>query len=152
MSKNAFRAYANASQTIAPTRQIVMLYDAAIRFLQQAKIAMEQGKALDRFTLLTKAGEIVFGLQSALDFEKGGDVAQTLYSFYSSVDARILSLHRNQNVALCDQVIGDLKRMRDSWAEIDASQHGAITATPEPAPAALPHNPEDGSAGLTLSA
>ncbi len=151
MSKNAMRAYANATQTVSPTRQVVLLYEAAIRSIRQAKDAIEKNDPIARFKLLTRAGEIIFGLQGALDFEKGGEVARTLYSFYSSIDARILSVHRSASIETCDQVIADLKLMCDSWAEIDAQQHGAIIAPEVPAEP-LPHNPENGSSGLTLSA
>jgi flagellar secretion chaperone FliS len=150
MSKNAMKAYASATQTVPPTRQVVMLYEATIRCLQQAKEAMERRDILERYKLLTRAGEIIFGLQGALDFERGEEVAKTLYNFYSSVDARILSLHRRDQPETYDQLIADLKMMRDSWVEIDANQHGAVTAPPAAAEP-LPHDPVNGSAGLSVS-
>lgn len=151
MSTHAIKAYASATQTVPPTRQVVLLYDAAIRCLQQAKEAIKKQDVVGRYKLLTRAGEIIFGLQGALDFEKGEDVAKTLYNFYSSVDARILSLQRSSNFEVCDQVIADLKMMRDSWAEIDANQHGALMVEPTPLEP-VPHDPDNGSSGLTISA
>lgn len=136
----AFNAYNQALYTMAKTRQVVMLYDGIIRYLKQARDAMVENRIQDRFNLLVKAGDIIMGLQSSLDFDKGEQVAQTLYDFYSSVDARILTLHRTQDVELCDQLVAELKEMRDIWDQIDresASQQ-SIAAAPAPMPESTP--------------
>ncbi len=116
-----YQAYNIASQTAPKMRQIVMLYDGAIRFMRQAKLAIEEGRIEDRYNLLTKASEVILGLQGCLDFERGGEVAQILYDYYSSLDARILSIHRSQSIETCDSVIADLKEMRDAWEAIEAN-------------------------------
>lgn len=129
--KQAFNAYNQALYTIAKTRQVVMLYDGMIRYLKQAKEAMEHNRIEDRFNLLVKVGDILMGLQSSLDFEKGDEVAQVLYDFYSSVDARILTLHRTQDLAMCDQLITELKEMREIWDQIDR-ENSAQSPAPQP--------------------
>lgn len=111
-------------QTVAGTRQIVMLYDGVIRNLHLAREAMREKRYEDRYHLLTRAGEIVFGLQSCLDFERGGQMANVLYNFYSTLDVRIFALHRTNDVTSCDQLIQEIKQMRDVWDEIDRSQSG----------------------------
>ncbi len=115
----AHQAYSQAFSTVGKTRQVVMLYDGAIRFLKQAHEAMENNQIEQRFNLLVRASEIMLGLQSCLDFEQGGDVARVLYDFYSSVDSRILQLHRSNDTALCAELIKELKDMRDIWHSID---------------------------------
>jgi flagellar secretion chaperone FliS len=114
-----YQAYALANQTAPKTRQIVMLYDGTIRFLKQAKEAIEQKNIEERYNLLVKAGEVMMALQGCLDFESGGDIAKTLYDFYASVDARILSIHRSNSTAMCDALIAEVKQMRDAWDAID---------------------------------
>lgn len=71
--------------TVAKTRQVVMLYDGAIRYMQQAKQAINNKEIEERYKLLVRVSEILMGLQSALDFEQGGDVARILYDFYSLI-------------------------------------------------------------------
>lgn len=129
--KQAYSAYNQALYTIPKTRQVVMLYDGIIRYLQQAREAMEAKRIQDRFNLLVKAGEIVMGLQSSLDFEKGESVAQVLYDFYSSVDARILTLHRTQDLVMCDGLIQEIKEMRAIWDEIDKANNAGSNAPAE---------------------
>jgi flagellar protein FliS len=130
-AKQPYKAYVRASHTASKTRQVVMLYEGIIRFLQQAKSAMEAKDYEQRYLRLTRASDVVMGLQSCLDFDNGGKVAQTLYDFYSGVDARILSLHRTNDIAACEALIKNLKDMRDVWERIDhQSTDGKQAAMP----------------------
>lgn len=114
-----FQAYNMASRTLAKTRQVVMLYDGAIRFLQQAIEAIKEKRIEDKYNLLVKTSDIIIGLQGCIDFEKGGDVAPVLFEFYSSIDTRILSIHHTNNIETCEKIIAELKEMRDTWDQID---------------------------------
>jgi flagellar secretion chaperone FliS len=114
-----YQAYNMAHRTLAKTRQVVMLYDGAIRFLMQAKEAIQENRIQDRYNLLVKTSDIVLALQGCIDFETGGDVARVLFDFYSSIDSRILSIHRNQSTEMCDQLVKELKMMRDAWDQVD---------------------------------
>lgn len=124
-NRAAIQAYSQAQHTVGKTRQVVMLYDGAIRFLQQAREAIQNNRIEERFHLLTRVSEILMGLQSSLDFENGENVAKILYDFYSAQDNRITSIQRTNNAELCDAVIEDLKTMRNTWNEIDQSTNAA---------------------------
>jgi flagellar protein FliS len=93
-----------------------------IRFIKQAREAIVEKRIEDRFNLLVRASNVVLGLQSSLDFEHGGHVASVLFDFYSSVDARILTIQRSNDVALCDALVSELKEMREAWAAIDCGE------------------------------
>jgi flagellar protein FliS len=157
MEKHKYQAYAAATQTTAPVRQIVLLYDGVIRLVQQAKEAITEKRIEDRYKLLIKASELVGGLQSCLDFDNGGEIARILYSYYSSIDARIFTIHRSNSTEDCDNVIADLKQMRDAWNEIDqtsaAKPKGAASAeSSDPSPASNTASAPPSMDGLTLSA
>jgi len=136
--KHYYQAYSRASHTVAKTRQVVMLYDGAIRFLAQAKEAMEKKEIERRYTTLLRAADIIAGLQACLDFEAGGSAAQVLYDFYNSMEMRIMQLHRTNDAAACEKLLSELKEMREVWNGIDLNT-AAIEAAPpvsaEPAPA-----------------
>lgn len=155
-TKQQYQAYAAATQTVAGTRQVVMLYDGIIRYLQQAKEAMQDRRIEERYHLLTRASAIVFGLQNALDFEKGGDIATVLHDFYSSIDMRILTLHRSNSIELCDALIAELRQMREAWQEIDGkggtSATSALPPESEMPPMMQQGAPPTGEPGVTLSA
>jgi flagellar protein FliS len=124
-----YQAYQQASQTVSKTRQIVMLYDGTIRFLQQAKQAEEENNIPERFSLLTKASKIIVSLQSSLDFDASHDIATTLHDFYSSVSQRISELHRSRDLEKYDTLIADIKAMRDQWEKLDSEAASQATST-----------------------
>ncbi len=118
-SSQAKIAYTNAAANVSKTRQVVMLYDGLIRMVQQVKTAMENNEIEKRYNLLQQACNVILGLQASLDFERGGEIAQLMDKYYSSIDARLISLHRRQDIAVADQVVKELKMMRDAWVEVD---------------------------------
>lgn len=132
------QAYTRATHTVAKTRQVVMLYDGMIRFLNQAADAMEKGAIEERYTKLCRASDVITGLQGALDFEAGGHTAQVLYDFYGSVEMRIMELHRHPNAASCRQIVAELKEMRDVWDGIDRGADARASAATPPAPDDVP--------------
>lgn len=125
-----YKAYAQATQTVAKTRQVVMLYDAAIRDMKQAREAILDKRYEERFHLLTRVSEILTGLQSALDFAQGGRIAEMLDEFYRSLDMRVRQLHRTNSAETCDAIVAELKEMRDGWDSVDRQQ----AASKAPAP------------------
>ena len=120
-----FKAYNRASHTVSKTRQVVMLYDGAIRFLQQAAEAIEKKDYETRYHKLTRVSDIIIGLQSCLDFDVGGSTARVLYDFYASIDLRIFGLHRSNDLKECQAIITQIKEMRDVWHTIDSGGEAA---------------------------
>ena len=72
MHKQPYKAYAAATQTVAKTKQVIMLYDAAIKSSRKVLEAIAENDIQTRFNELEKASNIVFGLQGSLDFDTGG--------------------------------------------------------------------------------
>lgn len=140
---NQYGAYATATQTVAQTRQVVMLFDGAIRFMKQAKEAIARKDFEERYNLLVKTSEILMGLQGALDFEKGADIAKILYGYYASIDSRLFAIHRTNDLAACDHILKELKEMRDAWEHVDSRQtvKSERQAYEEPVPAAVISGP-----------
>lgn len=121
MTNDHISAYKAVSHLVRKTKQVVMLYDGAIRYVQQAKAAIEKGDIESRFNSLTKACDIINGLQMSLDFNNGGQVAKLLYDYYAAMDMRLLSVHQSNDLSLLDLTIKHLKMMREAWEEIDAT-------------------------------
>ncbi len=115
-----FEAYFQAAQTLPKTRQVVMLYDGAIKFMVQARDAIPAGDIESCSNALTKAGNIIFGLHGCLDFNQGGNISMILDSFYSTIFAEINEIQTTRSATKCDEIIAELKAMRESWAEIDS--------------------------------
>ena len=123
MKTSQYQAYAAATMTVGKTRQVVMLYDGIIRMVSQSIEAIKKGDFETRYNLLVRASEVVAGLQNSLDFENGGEISGLLFDYYSGIDARIFSVHRSNDIAVCEQVIKELKTMRNVWDEIDRGKN-----------------------------
>ena len=72
-----------AVETASPARLIVMLYDGAIRFINEAAYAMQQRDYETQNTKLQRAQKILAELISSLDFDKGGEIAENLFRLYT---------------------------------------------------------------------
>ena len=111
----AAAAYGRAAQTIPPVRQVVMLYDGALRRLREARQAILEGRIEDRFLAVQKASAIIDGLHACLDFEHGGDVAPLLDRTYGYIGLRLQQINARQDPAICDELIAHLNELRQAW-------------------------------------
>ncbi len=114
----AFAAYEYAVDTIPPLRQIVLLYDAAMRRVREARRAIEEGRIEDRFHAVARATAIVDALHKCLDFEKGGEIATILDLYYTDLALRLQDINIRNDVAACDEVLTRLADMRAAWAKL----------------------------------
>jgi flagellar protein FliS len=104
---------------------VVMLYDGAIRFLNDAQDAMARRDIRARHVALDKALAIIIHLQSTLDAERGGAISAELDRLYSYISGRLLEgAARNDPTAIVE-ASGLLANLRDAW-------HTIATAPPPP--------------------
>ena len=80
---------------------IQMLFDGLVESLRSAEGQIKRGAIEEKSRSLARAGKIVLGLQSALDFEQGGDIAKNLDELYGYVTRRLLhvNLHNGDTIA-----------------------------------------------------
>ena len=95
-----------------------MLYDGALRFLGEARAAMDRGDTRGRGEALGRALSIVAELQNTLDVGGGGTIAQELDRLYTYVNTRLLDVTAKQDVTAFDDVQKVLTTLRDGWAQI----------------------------------
>lgn len=128
--QRAVTAYGQATETLAPIQQVVLLYDGAIRRIREARGAHEDGRIDDRCVAIGKAAAIIEGLQAALDHERGGEIAANLDRIYTDVAFRLQGVNLGEGAPICDELIERLSLLRQSWA---ALANGAVQ---RPSPAA----------------
>ena len=114
----ALSAYAAASQMTTSLGAVVLLYDGMAKEVGRAKAAIEEGRIEDRFNATQKACKILLGLQSHLDFEKGGDISLMLDQFYHTIFRDLQQVNMKNSAALCDEIMNALGEVRASWAQL----------------------------------
>ncbi len=114
--------------TADPLRLIVMLYEGAIRNLNQWQRLIDQdpGEASAR---LTRTLEIINYLRAALDREKGGEIALNLERLYEYMRDRLADANISNDRDKVAEVIRLLQTLLDGWHGIASSQ-GHVTPVP----------------------
>lgn len=94
---------------------IQMLFDGLLESLAAARGHIQHRNVNEKSKAIARASRIVLGLQGALDFEKGGDLAGNLNELYSYVTRRLFHVNAHNDLAVLDEIHGLMKEIRDAW-------------------------------------
>ena len=67
---------------------------------------------------MSKSLTIIYALQSSLDFEKGGDIAENLFRLYEYARQQIINDNKTGEAAGSLIAISSLEDIREAWVEI----------------------------------
>ena len=129
-------AYTNAISSYKETRVktasqgqlIIMLYEEALKHLDRGLELLNlntEGKKnpgnIEKISKsIIKAQEIITELTVSLDFEKGGEIAQNLFSLYTWFNKELLEANIHQDVWRITLVRNQINEIKAAWAEIVA--------------------------------
>lgn len=99
---------------------IQLLFDGAVERINMAKARIAASDFEGKNKLINKSIEIVSGLRSFLDIDKGQEVAQNLFDLYVYCEHRLFEANVRNDVELLDEVLGHLKKIQDAWSSIRA--------------------------------
>ena len=109
-------------ETVAPGKLILMLYDGAIKFINEAKEAIEKPNSSERNRLInekiTKAHRIMVELRSCLNMSVPGEFAKTMKNLYEYMEDKLMIANAKREEKYLDEVLTTLKDIRDAWAEM----------------------------------
>jgi flagellar protein FliS len=133
---DAARSYRQISTLTAPPGQVVlMLFEGAIRYLEQALAGFaHQDPAQRNMTVnnnLQRARNIIQALDVALDLEKGGELAATLGRLYEYFDRRLHEANVKKTRHGVEEVIRHLTELRDAWSAMLTNHNSAMVPAPE---------------------
>ena len=135
-AQSSARTYrTNAVLTATPGQLVLMLYDATLKALDQAREAFARPESDYRRievinTHLLKAQAIIAELQSGLNVEAGGEVARTMQSLYEYHSRRLFEANLRKQVEPVIEVERLVRELRDAWSEM-LNKH-TDTASREP--------------------
>jgi flagellar protein FliS len=98
----------------------IALYDGIVRFMYRAIDAAECNDADERRAAVKRAMDIVIHLQATLNREVGGEPAKALEEFYVAIFAIMLQGSQSNSRKKFEQVIANVRNVRDAWKRIAA--------------------------------
>lgn len=110
---------------------VQMLFDGLVDSLSVAKGHIEYKTMDKKAQALNRASRILLGLQSALDFSQGGDLASNLNELYDYALRRILHINLHNDVQALSEIQGLMVELQQAWRAVPALVPGhAQGATP----------------------
>lgn len=99
---------------------VLLLFDELIKTARifSKNINAETGDLKLRSETMSKALTIIYALQSSLDFERGGEIAENLYRLYEYTREQILIDNKSGKAAGILVAISSLEDIREAWVEI----------------------------------
>jgi flagellar protein FliS len=118
---NGLGTYQETSiETQSSGRLIVMLYDGAIKFLKQAIADIEVNDFAAKGRNIARAQNIILELNTVLDMEKGGEMAQNLRSLYNFMYRQLTAANVKKDQQIIREIITLLEELNQSWRAITA--------------------------------
>ncbi|MDH4319542.1 MAG: flagellar export chaperone FliS [Desulfobulbaceae bacterium] len=126
---------ANQIAAASPEKLLIMFYDGAIRFLNQAKKAIAEKNVEKRNYSINKATAIIMELAATLDHDIGGKIAEDLDALYFYMIKELNKATAGNTSKPIDIVLDLLTGLRQTWHEaIELVKHptgGSTSAAPK---------------------
>ncbi|GAB3532560.1 MULTISPECIES: flagellar export chaperone FliS [Photobacterium] len=99
----------------SPHRLIQMLLEGLLENLGRARGFMERDQIADKGMMISKCLDILNGLSTVLDEEKGGEVTQELFRLYDYCGRRLFEANINNDVEAIDEVSRLISDILEGW-------------------------------------
>ena len=116
LNPNPYDRYKNHSVNTAAKEELtLMLYDGAVKFCNQAIVAMENKDPIKANEYIQKVQNIIREFQLTLD--KKHDIAHQLNQLYDYLYRRLVEANIKKDMNILDEVRKYLRDLRDTWKE-----------------------------------
>lgn len=114
---NPYAKYQNNSvNTSTPGELTLMLYNGCLKFIEQAKRALEVGNMEEKNKSVQKAQAIISELMLTLDMSY--PVAKNMLVLYEFANSRLIDGNIKNNSALFDESSTIIREFRDTWKQV----------------------------------
>lgn len=116
---NPAKAYlATQIETTTQGELLLMLYEAAIKFLKRAQREIDNRDYAKKGIYISKAMAIIHELSESLNKEKGGDITPKLGQLYLFCTTQLVKANIRMDNRMIDDVIKILDGLRSAYAQI----------------------------------
>ena len=101
--------------TATPEQLQLMLYDGAIRFGEQARVALEKKQFEQSYTMISKVQKIITELNSTLKHDVFPELCGKLASLYNYAYRKLVEANVSHTVESLDEALKLLRFQRETW-------------------------------------
>ena len=132
MATNAHaKAYHDTRVLTAPPQELqLMLYDGALRWTGQARLALAAGDREAACGALERARRIVLYLMEGLRPEVAPELCSLVAAAYQFVYGRLVDAGLHASMETLDEAIGVLQGLRSTWADLLGEVHPQASSEP----------------------
>ncbi|WP_282141028.1 flagellar export chaperone FliS [Cytobacillus oceanisediminis] len=113
---NPYQSYQqNSVNTASPGELTLMLYNGCLKFIHQAKKAIEEKNIEMKNTNIQKAQSIIQELMVTLNMDI--EVSKNMMSLYDFMNRRLMEANIKNDASILDEVEGLVTEFRDTWKE-----------------------------------
>ena len=105
----------NSVMTASPQELTLMLYDGAIKFTNQAMLAIEQNKYDVAHAKIMRVQDIIQEFIVTLD--PAYEISKDMRRLYDYLYQRLVQANARKNVEILQEVLGFLREFRDTWKQ-----------------------------------
>ncbi|KLN66206.1 MULTISPECIES: flagellar export chaperone FliS [Vibrio] len=98
-----------------PHQLVVMLIDGLLNEIERVRGHMSAGRLAEKGSGINKCMNILVGLDSALDAENGGEVAQSLHQLYDFCQVELYQASVQNNLDKLTSVEHVMNNIREGW-------------------------------------
>lgn len=113
-AQNAYKQ--NSVTTASPGELTLMLYNGCLKFLNKAKLAIQDKNIQEKNTNLIKAQAIISELMATLNMDI--EVSKNMLALYEYMNRRLVEANIQNDVSIIEEVEGLVTEFRDTWKEV----------------------------------
>ena len=125
-SKKMMQAYQNAhreavAESENPHALITVLFEELLRAMRSYVASVEKNKTPkpEQSRQFSRALMILYGLQSSLNFDEGGEIAENLFRLYEYARQQMLTTSREGQTTGIRTAIEAIESICEAWRQID---------------------------------
>jgi len=114
---NPYQQYQEQSvMTASPGELTLMLYNGCIKFINQAKLFIEQKNIEKANNAIIRAQDIIQELMVTLNMDY--EISNNLYALYDYMNRRLIDANISKDNRVLDEVLSLVSELKDTWVEV----------------------------------
>lgn len=106
----------------SPHQLVQVMYEELLKAIEAMAVATKRGDFVQRNARQARALAILTGLETSLDFEKGGEIARGLVTIYREARRLLVAAGREGDADKIDQARDMLSEIASAWDAITQPQ------------------------------